>query len=113
MRLIPASSAAAQKPAKDRTTPGTPSEVEANRTSSDPKNAARAAAAAPLKELCPDVYAGNGGVTSSGDQPGSSPSRTAVTGRQTSKRNLHSQHTTPASAIATLSSAKRRALSAR
>src|SRR5436190_22929079 len=110
MRLIPASSAAAQKPAKDRTTPGTPSEVEANRTPSDPKNAARAAAAAPLNELCPDVYAGNGGVGSSGDQHGSS-SWAAVTGRHTSKRYLQSQQTTAASAIVTFSRANRRAAS--
>src|SRR5947209_7935330 len=100
MRLMPASWAAAPKPSNSRTTPGSPSESEPKRTPSPPKNSASAAAAAPLKVLCPDVYDGNGGVGNSGSQSGSGASagscsepadRTAVTGRQTSKRYLHSQ----------------------
>src|SRR5215217_8912264 len=111
MRLTPASSAAAQNPEYARTARGRASEADVNRTSSVPKKVARAAAAAPLKELCPDVYAGNGGVGSSGDQRGSS-SRAAVTGRHTPKRNLQSQQTIAASAIVTFSRANRRAVSA-
>ena len=57
--------------------------MDENRTASVPKNAASAAAADPLNELCPDVYAGNGGVGNSGDQSGSA-SPIAVTGRQKS-----------------------------
>src|SRR3954468_21236802 len=97
---MPASSAAAQNPGYERTTPGSPSEVDVNPTRSVPKNAARAAAAAPLNELCPDVYAGNGGGGRGGVQGGGG-SRAAVPGRHTSKWYLQSQHTTAASAIAT------------
>src|SRR5215203_991342 len=111
MRLIPASSAAARKDSNERVTPGSPSEVVEKLTRSVPKNAASAAAADPLNELCPDVYAGNGGVGRSGVQVGST-SRIAVTGRHTSNENLHSQHTSEASAIATFNSANSRALSA-
>src|SRR4051794_15236696 len=110
MRLIPASSAAARNPANERDTPGSPSEVEQNRTSSVPQNAARTAAAAPLNELCPDVYAGNGGVGSRGVQHGSV-TLAAVTGLHTSNMNLQSQQTTAASAIATLRRANSRAAS--
>src|SRR5438093_233082 len=107
MRLIPASSAAAQNPGYARVTPDKPSEVDENRTWSVPQKAARAAAAAPLNELCPDVYAGNGGVGRSGAQAGSA-SRAAVTGRHTSNWYLQSQQTTAASAIATFSRANSR-----
>src|SRR4051794_8650915 len=105
MRLIPASSAAALNLSNDRVTPGNPSEVVENFTRSVPKNAARTAAAAPLNELCPEVYDGNGGVGKSGVQSGST-SRIAVTGRQKSNENLHSQQMMEASAIATFRSAK-------
>src|SRR5438552_9697252 len=114
MRLRPASWAAAQKPSKERRWPGAPSDVVLKRTASVPKKSARAAAAAPLKVLWPEVYEGNGGVVSSGRQSGwrsvsglppRSASRTAVIGRQKSYLNLHSQQQTPASARQTLSSA--------
>src|SRR5438093_13573521 len=107
MRLIPASSAAAVNESKDRVTPGRASEVVENFTRSVPKNAPSAAAPAPLKELCPEVYDGNGGVGNSGDQSGST-ARIAVTGRQRSNENLQSQQTTEASAIATFNSANSR-----
>src|SRR6476660_9735513 len=112
MRLIPASFAAAENESNDRVTPGSASEVVENFTSSVPKRAASAAAPAPLKELCPDVYDGNGGVGRSGVQVGSA-SRIAVTGRHTSKWYLQSQQTMAASAIATFKSANSRALSTR
>src|SRR5436309_1986826 len=121
MRLMPASSAAARKPVNERFTPGDPSEVELKRTPSLPKNVASTAAAAPLKLLCPDVYAGNGGVGSSGDQSGSAvisgllrrfAERIAVTGRQTSNLYLQSQQQMAASASATFSIANSRAFSA-
>src|SRR4051794_826564 len=100
MRLIPASSAAAQKLGNRRFTPGRPSDVVSNLISSVPKNSARTVAAAPLKLLCPDVYDGNDGVVRSGSQFGSgsvaglwslSASRIAWTGRQKWKWNLQSQ----------------------
>src|SRR5215207_5541118 len=100
MRLMPASFAASPNLENDLVTPGRPSDLVVNRTRSVPKNSARTAAAAPLNELCPLVYAGNGGVSNNGVQSGSatraglfnlSASRIAVTGRQTSKRNLQSQ----------------------
>src|SRR5262245_24894063 len=112
MRLIPASSAAELNDLNDRVTPGSPSEVEEKLTRSVPKNAASAAEAAPLNELCPEVYAGNGGVGNSGIHVGSL-SRIAVTGRHTSNRYLQSQHTIAASAIATFNSANSRVLSIR
>src|SRR5262245_55176014 len=112
MRLIPASSAAALKESNGLVTPGSPSEVEENFTRSVPKKVARAVEAAPLNELCPDVYAGKGGVGRRGVHFGST-SRKAVTGRQKSKRYLQSQQMTAASAIATFRRANRRALSAR
>src|SRR5205807_7904113 len=114
MRLSPASWAAAEKLSNDRATPGSPSEVMSNRTASVPNAAASTAAAAPLNELCPDVYDGNGGVSRSGCQSGSgvtsgSPSRpaarTAVAGRQKSNRYLQSQQAIATSASATLSAA--------
>src|SRR5262249_43221920 len=103
-----------------RLTPGNPSEVDSKRTSSVPKNRARAAAAAPENVLCPDVYDGNGGVGRGGSQFGSSgtvgaflcaTSRIAVIGRQNSLSNLMIQQTRPASARLRFSIAKRRALS--
>src|SRR5437764_4780316 len=111
MRLRPASSAATENDSNDRVTPGSPSDVEENFTRSVPKKAASAAAAAPLNELCPDVYDGNGGVGRSGVQFGSA-GRMAVTGLQKSNRYLQSQQIIPASAIATFNSANSRALSA-
>src|SRR5215218_8717596 len=122
MRLMPASLAASLNRANDRVTPGRLSDLVVNRTRSVAKNSARTAAAAPLNELWPLVYDGNGGVSSSGVQSGSatragvfnlSASRIAVTGRQTSKRNLQSQQAMATSAIATLSMANSRAVSAR
>src|SRR5947209_6409485 len=121
MRLMPASAAAAEKLANERRTPGRPSEVVSKRTRSVPKKFASAAAAAPLKLLCPDVYAGNGGVSSSGVQlrsagaaglPLSSDSRMAVIGRQNANVNLHHQHRIAVSAMLTFSSANRRAFCA-
>src|SRR5262245_52549347 len=122
MRLRPASAAAAEKLVKERRMPGTPSEVVSNATWSVAKKLRRAVAAAPLKVLWPDVYEGNGGVGSNGSQSGSGavsglPSRSAwrmaVTGRQNSSANLMIQQTRPASARLRLSSANKRALSAR
>src|SRR5262245_58893967 len=93
MRLRPASCDAAEKLAYERVTPGRSSEVAVKLTLSVPKNPARAAAAAALTVLCPDVYDGCAGVTISGVQFGSArvsglPSlsalRMAVTGRQKS-----------------------------
>src|SRR5437762_1190420 len=110
MRLAPASFAAAENESNDRVTPGSPSEVVENLTASVPKNSLRAAAPAPLNELCPDVYDGNGGVAMSGVQVGSV-ARSAVTGRHTSNLYLHSQQIIAASASATFSSANSRALS--
>src|SRR5262245_8910802 len=120
MRLMPASAAASLKRWNERTTPGMASEVEVKLTSSVPKNFASAAAAAPLKVLCPDTYDGKGGVFNSGVHCGSAASfsffnsaalRMAVTGRQKSHLNLHSQQQMPASARATFKSAKSRAFS--
>src|SRR2546425_5547217 len=113
MRLIPASCAAALKEEKLRTTPGISSDSVV-KGMSPPKRAASTAAAAPLKVLCPDVYSGNGGVTSSGVQPASfsvstggsrSPLRIAVTGRQNSNLYLQSQEMIAASASAMFKSA--------
>src|SRR5262245_30512494 len=115
---MPASAAASLNRSKERTAPGSASEVVLKRTSSVPKNFASAAAAAPLNVLCPDVYDGNGGVASSGVHSESavnlsffnSPAvRIAVTGRQKSHLNLQSQQQIAASASVTLSSAKSRA----
>src|SRR5947208_2393668 len=98
MRLIPASAAASLKRWNERRTPGSASEVVVKLTSSVPKNFASAAAAAPLKVLCPEVYVGNGGVGKSGFHAGSAASFgffsavaswIAVTGRQKSHLNLH------------------------
>jgi hypothetical protein len=66
MRLRPASSAAAEKLANERVTPGRPSELVVKLMSSVPKKDARIVAAAELKVLWPDVYDGNGGVVISG-----------------------------------------------
>src|SRR5688500_3739343 len=112
MRLIPASAAAELNESKARDTPGSPSEVVEKRTRAVPQNAASAAAAAARNGLCPDVYAGNGGVGNSGVHVGST-SRIAVTGRHTSNLYLHTQHTSDASAIATFRSANSLALSIR
>src|SRR5262245_30432962 len=117
---MPASAAASLKRLKERTTPGSASDVVVKSISSVPKNLASAAAAAPLKVLWPDVYDGNGGVFRSGIHWGSAVSfsffnspalRMAVTGRQKSHLNLHSQQQIAASASATFRSAKSRALS--
>src|SRR3954468_13431640 len=104
MRLCPASAAAWAKLEKWRGatwSAGSPRSLKANR---GPKNAVRRVAAAALKVLCPEMYAGNGGVTRSGVQVGSAtvgglPSRSAwriaVTGRQRLKAYLQSQATIP------------------
>src|SRR4051812_20009512 len=99
MRLLPASSAAAQKRGNVRVTPGRVSDVLWKRTSSVPKKRASAVAAAPLKVLWPELYEGNGGVVSSGVQSRSgvvaaltsgSASRIPYTGRQKLYRYLQS-----------------------
>ena len=82
----------ARSPGTTGVTPGSPSDVDVNRTASVPKKAASTAAAAPLNELCPDVYAGNGGVGSSGVQRRVGLAGPRSTGRHTSNRYLHSQH---------------------
>src|SRR5262245_10048297 len=116
---MPASSAACWKLRNVRVKPGRPSEVLVKRTLL-PKKRVSTSHAAALKVLCPEVYDGNAGVTSSGVHDGSavvsglpsvSAARMAVTGRQKLKWNLASQQTMPASARATSSSANRRALS--
>ena len=66
MRLIPASAAASEKEWKLRENPCMASEVVEKATSSEPKKAARTVAAVLLKVLWPEVYSGNGGVSSSG-----------------------------------------------
>ena len=94
MRLIPASSAAAQKLVNRRVTPGRPSEVVSKRSLSEPRTDARIVAPAPLKLLWPLVYDGNGGVAMSGSQsrsgavsglPSVSASRIPWIGRQKRK----------------------------
>src|SRR5262245_1941299 len=90
-RLREFSSAAAEKLANERVTPGRSGVVEVKPMSSVRKNPARAAAAAAPYALCPDEYDGCAGVASSGVQVGSaavsalpsvSAARIAVTGRQ-------------------------------
>src|SRR5258706_14717311 len=108
---MPASSAALEKEAKLRETPGSPSEVATNARLSVPKNDPSTTAAAPLNVLWPETHSGNGGVTSSGSHvvsatvpglPSVSAARIAVTGRQKLKTYLHSQAAMPASAMAML-----------
>src|SRR4051812_28001835 len=117
---MPASLAAALNEGNARVTPGKSSDVVVNGMSSEPKNSASTAAAAPLKVLCPETHSGNGGVTSKGVHepsatvsgfPSVSALRMAVIGRQKLYRYLQSQATIPASARAKLSNAKRRAFS--
>ena len=85
-----------------------------------PKKSARTAAAAPLTELWPEVYAGKAGVPRSGVQaasaavsglPSSAASRMPVIGRQKLNSYLASQQLMTASAMATLSAANSRAFS--
>src|SRR5687768_13603364 len=111
---MPASSAAAHKLVKLRVTPGSASDVVVKRTLSVPNECANDAAAAELKVLWPDMYAGNGGVSSK-EVHFSSPgiSRIAVIGRQKSNVNLITQHKTPASARLMFRCANMRAFSAR
>src|SRR5437762_3206585 len=100
---MPASSAADEMLANLRVTSGKPSDVVANAILSLPNDWAKTAAAAELNVLCPETYAGNGGVSSSGVHFSSpSASRIAVIGRQKLKVNLITQHNTPASANAML-----------
>src|ERR1700730_6310982 len=117
MRLRPHSCASAEKLGYVRVIPGNESDVAVTRVSS-PKHSASTAAPAPLKELCPDTYDGNGGVGSSGCQSGSGSVsglsssaawRMAVIGRHKRCPYLHSQHAMPASAIAKFSTANSRA----
>src|SRR5437870_2371463 len=105
MRLMPASSAAWENELKLRVTPGRSSESVVKGVLSEPKKAASTTAAAPLKVLWPEMYSGNGGVTSSGVQvesltvsglPSVSALRMAVMGRQKSKAYLQSQAMMPA-----------------
>src|SRR5437867_2113931 len=98
---MPASSAADQMLVNLRVASGSPSEVVANGILSAPNDCASTAAAAELKVLWPETYAGNGGVSSSGVHFDSgSASRIAVMGRQNSNVNLITQHRMPASARA-------------
>jgi hypothetical protein len=85
-----------------------------------PKALVNTALAAPLKVLCPETYSGKGGVLIKGNQlasglvlifPSSSPFRIAVIGLKVLWVYLVSQAAIPASARATLSWAKMRALS--
>src|SRR6266478_5651379 len=100
---MPASSAADQMLLNLRVTSGRPSEVVANLILSVPKDSASTAAAAELNVLCPETYAGNGGVFRSGSHFSSaSASRIAVIGRQNSNVNLITQQRMPASARAIL-----------
>src|SRR5437588_12926459 len=102
MRLSPASFAAAVKLVNDRVAvcAGSPWSVNGR---SAPKNPARTVLAAALKVLCPEIYVGNGGVTSSGVQVGSAPLRMAVIGRQKLSVYFASQAAMPASASAQFS----------
>src|SRR5689334_9479881 len=75
-----------------------------------PKTAASTTAAAPLTVEWPDGYSGCAGVGISGVQVGSE-ARIAVIGRQKTYWYFASQHAMAASAIATFSSAIRRAFS--
>src|SRR5687767_11824993 len=121
MRLAPDSSAAAQKLVNVRSAAAGFSDFRVKPTASVPKKSASTAAPAALKVLCPEVYAGNGGVGMSGVQfgsaavsglPSASAARMAVTGRHRSKAYLQSHEAIPASARAMFKSANSRAFSA-
>src|SRR5262245_5616795 len=113
MRLMPASSAADQRPSNLRVTPGRSSDVVAKRILSLPNDSASDAAAAELKVLCPLMYAGDGGVVNKDVHFSSDPSRMEVMGLKKSKVNLITQQRIPASARLMFRCAKSRAFSAR
>src|SRR5882724_4667057 len=99
--LTPASSAASKGVEKLRYTPGRKSEPVVKGRSSVPKKSGSTVAPAPLKVLWPEVYSGNGGVTSKGIQFSSGSAKAiAVTGRQKSKVYFASHAQIAASAMA-------------
>src|SRR6267142_2882869 len=118
IRLSADSCAACEKLVNERAETDGFSEGSVKVTLSVPKKLFSTAAAAPLKLEWPETYVGNGGVTISGVQDGSalvsafpsvSAARMAVIGRQKLVSYLASQAMVAASAIATFSSANRRA----